>query len=887
MAFHQVAVPHRDILSKNFSSEVYAAKLWDVHKKRGSDEYADSTMFFEKTYLTNNLSRILDSVKERLDGKSGGHFRSISTPFGGGKTHTLIALYHKCMEWGVKPVVLVGNELDPNTQTLWGAIEEQLTGRIDRLGGQVPHGGEELRKILVEQNEPILILIDELLQYITKADGIKVNETTLAEQTILFIQELGEAVSSLANVCVVVTLPSSANEQLDNERFAELYEKLKKFAGRTKDTITPVSDQDIPKIIRQRLFSTPDGEIRERAEGIVKDFVDYCNDEGLIPEGMHASQYRERFMDSYPFLPQVIDVLYQRWGTITQFQRTRGVLRLLSLVINSLATSDKQFISLGDFDLGNDEIRQELLDYLDPQFNSVIAKDIVGDRSGSSKVNRMVPDQFRGNMLGIRAATAIFMYSHSGGAEINGATEVEVKRATCTRGIPAAQIGGVLNLFRNHLFYMGVPHGRYLFTKEANILKIKVDIMENLKPRDVSEAEKILVKRHLGKTPNMRIVLWPTSSKDVENSPSLKLIIMQKDDPNLIQSIYETVGETPRRYRNNVFFLVPSEGERVKFMDSLKSKISWETIRGDPSIKLKEEQAATLANELKMENGRLDSLVRDYYSILHVPEEEGLSRRIIRFPPVTDSSIDALVYENLAEDGIINPEIGVAFLKRRYLHDREFVETSNIFEAMLSVPGERRPTNKDVIRSAIMQGVIRGEFGLGDLENDVPVLKFYKEPPVVSFELGEILLPAPHEEHSCGECGYIAGSTEELRTHVQENHEHSCGECGYIAGSTEELRTHVQENHEHSCGECGYIAGSTEELRTHVKEHDMPQKPLTFTFKVPEGQVNHISPMLLKISSHYKILKLTVDASDGTMSKHDIEMIKETLLQIGADTDLS
>ncbi len=216
MAFHEIAIPHKDILSENFSSEVYAAKLWDVYKKKGSVEHKDSKIFFEKTYLTENLKKILDSVKDRLDGKSGGHFRSIATPFGGGKTHTLIALYHKCIEWNVKPVVIVGNEMDANSQTIWGMIEEQLTGKIDKLEGKVSHGGEELRKILEAQNQPILILIDELLHHVYKADGIIVGQSTLAKQTIGFIQELSEAVSSLPNVCVIVTLPSSANEHVDS-----------------------------------------------------------------------------------------------------------------------------------------------------------------------------------------------------------------------------------------------------------------------------------------------------------------------------------------------------------------------------------------------------------------------------------------------------------------------------------------------------------------------------------------------------------------------------------------------------------------------------------------------------------------------------------------------
>ena len=851
MAFHEIAVPHKDILSKNFSSEVYAAKLWDVYNKRGSEEYKDSKIFFEKTYLTDNLKKILDSVKDRLDGKGGGHFRSIATPFGGGKTHTLIALYHRCIEWNAKPIVLVGNEMDPNSQTMWGMIEEQLTGKIDKLKGNVSHGGEALRKILEAQNQPVLILIDELLHYVYRADGIKVEQSTLAKQTIGFIQELSEAVISLPQVCVVITLPSSAHEHLDDERYAELYEQLQKVAGRTKDTITPVSDNDIPKIIRSRLFSSTDVEIRDRAEGIITDFVNYCDDEGLIPEGMQVSQYREEFFKSYPFLPQVINVLYERWGTIPRFQRTRGVLRLLSLVINSLATSDKQFISLGDFDLNNDEIKQELVDYLDTQFYSVISKDITGPDSGASKVNQLVPDQYRGKQLGIRAATAIFMYSHSGTTGINGATEAEIKRSTCSRGIPAAQISEVLNLFRNQLFYLNVTNEKYLFTKEANILKIKVDTMENIKQREIDEAEKTLIKNNIGKTQNLRVIIWPTNPKDVENSHSLKLILMKVNDIQLIQSIYETIGESPRVYRNNIFFLAPSDGEKGKFLNSLKSKIAWEKIKADPQITLKEEQIEALNSELKKENERLNDIIKEYYSTLYLPEKEGPVKHHLNIPLVINKGIDEIIYDDLVEESQIHPQLGALFLKTHYLKDQKYVETSNLFESMLRTPGERRPTHRSVIENAIIDGVLRGEFGIGELENDVPIPKLFKKQTQVSFESGEILLQA---------------------SLCEEEPEYFCDKCGQKETSKEALEIHLKSHVEPG----GKI----------IPDVDDSIKNLDFGFTVPEGQINNISQMLLKIASHYKDLKLKVEASDGKMTKHDLDLIKETLRQIGSYSDL-
>ena len=847
MAFHQIAVPHKDILSDNYSSEVYAAKLWEVHNKRGSDEYIDADTFFKKTYLTDNLKTILDSVKARLDGKGGGHFRSITTPFGGGKTHTLIALYHKCMQWGAKPVVLVGNEMDPRTQTPWGMIEEQLTGQVDKLEGQVPRGGEALREVLKNQNSPILILIDELLQYVIKADGVKIHDTTLATQTIAFMQELSEVASSLPNMCVVVTLPSSTNEQLDDEKYAKLYDKLRKVSGRMQDTITPVSDYDIPRIIRRRLFSSTDDEIRDRAEDVVKDFVDYCDDEGLIPEGKQPSEYRDDFMNNYPFLPQVIDVLYHRWGTITQFQRTRGVLRLLSLVVGSLATSDKQFISLGDFDLSNDAIRQELVEYLEPPFNGVVAKDIVGEGSGAAKVNAMVPDQYRGRRLGMRAATAIFMYSHSGGAEINGATETEIKRATCERGIPAAQISGVLNLFRNHLFYLGTMNDRYVFTKEANVLKIKVDMMDNLKQRDVDDAEKDLVRQNIGRIRELKTILWPADSKDVDDSTHLKLAVMRKDDQNLIWQIYDKVGESDRTNRNNLFFLVPSDGESGRFTASLKSKVAWERIRDDPYINLKDDQLITLTAELKKEEEHLAGLVRDYYSVLYVPEKEGLNPSRIRPPPVTNSGIDRIVYDHLVENEEVNKSIGMVTLRRRYLEDEKYVETLKLFKTMLSVPGELRPASKDVLKNAIAGGVSGGEFGLGEIKNNVHIVKFFKKSPMISFEQGEILIQASL-----------------CKRGPENDGDHPEGE--HKEGQTEDDEKRDQKE--------GTVKTSLKKPR------------LEFTFNVPEGQVNNVSQMLLNITKHYREIKLHVTAVGEGMTPHDVNMIKETLRQIGAKSDL-
>jgi hypothetical protein len=196
---------------------------------------------------------------------------------------------------------------------------------------------------------------------------------------------------------------------------------------------------------------------------------------------VEVSEYRKRFLDSYPFLPEVIEVLYHRWGSFPTFQRTRGVLRLLSLVIHSLKDSNLSYISLADFDLSNQEIRQELLRHIGQEFNSIISADITDKTSGSKKVDTGLGDAYKGLNLGTRTSTTIFMYSFSGGVE-RGATMVEIKRTATVLDIPSSIIAESIENLRNKLFYLQVSQDKYFFSNQPNpnrILLIKMESQQN------------------------------------------------------------------------------------------------------------------------------------------------------------------------------------------------------------------------------------------------------------------------------------------------------------------------------------------------------------------------------------------------------------------------
>lgn len=383
--FLTIAMPHKDVLSGVPTFDIFAADLWNVHQKRGPSEYCNAELFFQKTYLTDGLQNLLSNAEKRLKGKGGDSVIQLQTPFGGGKTHSLIALYHKTKEWKSKVVVLDGVSLNPQEKTLWEEIEEQLTGKVDKLKGKSAPGKERIYNLLKE-SAPVLILMDEVLTYQTKSATVKVGESTLAAQNLAFLQELTQAVSTLGNCLLVMTLPASRLEHYD-ESAERLFQQLQKVVGRIEKVYEPVGDEEISCVINRRLFSAI--EAREAKKNIDK-FLSYADKEKILPEGMEKSVYRERFCKSFPFQPEVIDVLYHRWGSFPKFQRTRGVLRLLSLIVHALRNSKAPFIRLSDFDMKNTDIRGEFINQIGSEYSGVVSADITSHNSGSSDILKIL-----------------------------------------------------------------------------------------------------------------------------------------------------------------------------------------------------------------------------------------------------------------------------------------------------------------------------------------------------------------------------------------------------------------------------------------------------------------------------------------------------------------
>lgn len=853
-AFHTIAIPHDDILEGRLTMDVFAADLWEVAHGRGPAEYRDPAQFFQKTYETEGLKTLLEAVRRRLAGQGGDPVLQIQTPFGGGKTHALIAMHHKAAEWGARRVVLVGTPMGAG-DTLWGALEQQLTGQVKELAGLVTPGrGQAVRDLLI-QHQPLLILMDEVLEYVTKAAGVRVGDSTLAAQTIAFMHELTELVSTLERVSLVVTLPASLLERYD-EQAERLYQQLQRVSGRLEKIYTPVREDEISHVIRQRLFARIDQAATHR---VVDDFVAYARQESLLPPGVEPSEYRRRFLASYPFLPEVIDVLYERWGSLTTFQRTRGVLRLLALVIASLRHRNLPYISLADFDLADQEIRRELLKHAGPEYDSVVAADITGPDAGARRVNGALGPAYQGLSLGTRVATTIFMYSFSGGVE-RGAALGEIKRNATTLDNPSSAAAEAVEQLKEQLFYVQQHSGRYVFSNQPNLNRILLTRMENVTPRAIEEAEQELLKRAMGRSP-LKAYVWPERDEGIPDTPDLKLLVLRDPDETVMRTFLERKGGTPRVNRNTLFFLTPQAAEHAALVTLLRKRLAYETLSKETLPTLSQAQRKEIGDGLKKADSDLGEALRRAYRSLYLPSRDGVKESDLGIPTYGEAkSLDQEVYDKLRLDGEILERVAPRVIKELYLRNREYVATDQLYQAGLRTPGERRTTGPAAWEAGIAEGVRGGIFGLGELADGQPMCQYFGEEPSISLSNGEVLISAEvctaqREAARAREATYVPTPDGEREPgNVREP-----AVVGPASGTS-----------------TGGVTGGMTTLPA-------VRRSLRLTVTVPKGKVSSLMGTVNFLQQRFQKMEITIAVSDGQISEQDYEdKIREAFRQIGA-----
>jgi hypothetical protein len=762
----QIVQPHEDIRKGDFDESVFAADLGEVRQGRGALDYRDPALFFKKTFFTKGIKSMIKDVLNRLHGKKGEPVIQLTTPFGGGKTHTLLSIYHiienrKIAEKNksIKEILnenkissvpearvatIVGTAIDPtqgrktvdncHIRTIWGELAYQLGGKElfkkveESDKNRVPPGTDLLGKILAD-GKANLILLDEVLQYLLKAQAIKVGSGNLSGQTLAFFQELSVAVANSKSSQLIVTLPSSEMEHYD-ESGEKLYLKLKKIFGRVESIRTPVEGEEIYEIIRRRLFE----EIGDQkaVENICEEYFKLYNKHSEdLPRSVRDASYKRLMIRAYPFHPEIIDIFYKKWGTIPNFQRTRGVLRLLALIVEDLCKhkNPNAIILPSDINLGNQDIRNELIKFTENRFESVIADDISGPNSKAPQIDRELGSEYLKFHVAEGLATTIFLSSFSGKGGSSGVTEAMLRLSVLNPEMTPAIIAEALNRLERKLFYLQVDKskGIYKFTAQPNLNKILVDKEESVSRDDAIELAQQKLWDMIGdKFPKK--YKHPQENRDVADIPTLSLIVLDlaktkgketwKKTKEFILDILNNNGSKHRTFRNVLVFLVPDEDHQEQLIRLVKRYMALQLIEKDRDMNknLSDESREELNLKIKRTESDIpQAIASTYRHIVISGDRKDLKEFDMGQVYITNANQISNQVWNILRDQEqllerIDPNLFISQRWSLWPEKKNLLNVKKLAEYFTQYTYLPMLASEEVIRQAIADGVARGLF---------------------------------------------------------------------------------------------------------------------------------------------------------------------------------
>jgi len=738
----QVTKPHRDIREGRLDEAIFAADLGDVLSERGPIDYRDPETFFSRTYVTRGLANLLSGIAGRLSGESKGEaVIQLQTPFGGGKTHALLALYHlvnsqnklshlsliKDILGGsplkAKVACFVGTQADPiHGRTPWGELAYQLGSYelVKENDQRRVSPGKQLLSQVLNKSQSTLILVDEILEYVVKAAGVEVAEGTLKGQVLAFLQEVTETVASSKNHVLVIALPSSALERYD-EAAHEALTQLQKISGRVEAIYTPVEGEEIYEVIRKRLFEDLGD---AKTHKLVAD--EYFNlyqklGEDIPPEAREIA-YRDKITRAYPFHPELLDTLFERWGTIPTFQRTRGVLRLLAEVVADLYKREHlaSLIQSAHVNLANSSIRREFIKHIGNEYESVIVSDIDGNGAKSARIDREMGTEYLQYRVATGLATSIFLYSFGGG-ERRGISLLRLRLALLRNGIPPAIVGDAIRRLEEDLWFIHFDKSLYYFWNQPNLNRVIVDKEEAMRDPEVEREIQDKIKEIAGD--ELTIFLYPRSSSDIPDDKRLKLAIISpvygsKDlaTEKFLQELLNKHGSGFRVYKNTLVFVVADSSEYEGLKKAVRRLMALREIKADKDFikalseenkraleqKLKEAESDTPARILStyrhLVKGSKDRLEFLDMGIPTIGEKPNLSRRVREYLKLREKLLEKVSAKYVMEKALAEGE-----------ERKEFKEIHETFLRSTELPIIE---SEDVIKKAIIDGTKNKSLGV-------------------------------------------------------------------------------------------------------------------------------------------------------------------------------
>ena len=775
--WREVIRPNQDVAQGTFQQAAFAANLQQVYDGRASaTEYGIPVKFFNRTYITPGLRTLLLNTLQRLAGTGGDPVIQTKTGFGGGKTHSLIALYHLVnhtssltnpsatgesarasadvrgllQEAGLDPdggqqtrvAVLVGTHLSPTDadataeagdplNTLWGQMAYQLGGQdaYEIVGaaareGSAP-GGAQLDELFASVG-PCVVLIDELVAYVRNAGAAR-------DSIYTFVQALTESVSRSSRAALVVTLPASEVEA-GADAGQEALATLERLLGRIEAVWTPLETDEAFEVVRRRLF----GEVSDSAERdrTCETFAAmYGRSRSDYPREAAEQRYLERLKACYPIHPEIFDRLYADWSSIPEFQRTRGVLRMLATAVSRLYLDNDHWplILPANLPLSDPALGDEFVKLLSEQWRPVLSE-ADSDGSRADGIDKSLQRFADVGGAARRLARAIFLGSAPSGA-VKGIDERQIRLGTVLPTHGVSVYNEALSRMSGGLYYLYPADGRYYFHAEENLNKVAADRREKLDARTVNAHIVGQLQEAAGRRAD--VIVCPRDSADVPEAERVRLVILPPDATRptrasehdhaaeLALDILEKRGEAGRVQRNTLLFLAARSDEIRDLRNHARDYLAWESILiGETRIENLSGSRTSQANDnLRGAEQRVRSaLVRAYRQAL-APVQDDPQRAEYRLSVAEINARDSGDIVNAAFQRFIDDEAlvetisptALASLLRQYVWEspnyKDHISVDALWNLLTSHVYMHRLRNGGVLQRAIQAGVPAGAFG--------------------------------------------------------------------------------------------------------------------------------------------------------------------------------
>lgn len=782
--WREVIQPRHDVVQGSYQQAEFAADLQQVHDGRAANEYGNPVSFFAHTYITPGLRTLLLNSMKRIGGKGGDPVIQTKTGFGGGKTHSLIALYHLAThadalvnsadqrdgerisaeiraiirDAGLDPdhpieakvAVLDGIHLslsDTTTtqekgdplNTLWGVMAYQLGGQdaYDIIGASaregIAPGGAQLGE-LFRSVGPCVILIDELVAYARQADA------AMQSRIFTFVQALTQAARSAGNVVLVVTLLES-ERQAGGESGVEALAYLEDVLGRIETVWEPLRVDEAFEVVRRRLF-TADLDETERDRTCQAFAAMYQRARPEYPQQMGEGRYVERLRACYPIHPEIFDRLYEDWSVIPEFQRTRGVLRMMATAISRLYLANDGFplIMPANLPLDDPKLADEFGKLLPGNWRPVLSE-VDSDGSKADEIDRSSPRFANVGGAARRLARAVFLGSAPTGA-VKGIDIRRVHAAVMQPGHGVADYNDALRRMESDLYYLYSANNRYYFHAEENLNKVVSDRMRDLDTRrdvDAHITGSLLVEA-CGRGGD--VIVCPEHSVDVPEAEFVRLVVLPPDKslPSRSQEVNEAEpwaleilrdrGEAGRVRRNMLLFLTAKKDEVRNLREAVRKYLAWHSIlNGDRRLTLQGERASTAQANLRGAESEMRNALTDAYRWTLAPAQDDPQKAEYRMyvvqAPRSDGDIVEAAFRKFVEEEQLVPRISPSALNtmlQQYVWSNEaygeHVTVNALWEMLTSNVYLPRLRYKRVLQQCIEEGAEQRAFGYADAYRD-------------------------------------------------------------------------------------------------------------------------------------------------------------------------